>query len=597
MTRRRARHRPSGGARAAPSPVPAPDLASAAEVAPRWYVLFLCALVFAIYGRCLGHGFLSWDDTTHILDNPLIVPPDLGKLPDLWRAPIFNLYVPVAYSAWALLARASVALLGRVSPGAFVLANLALHAANAVLVLWLLRRLLGKGRGVASAALAGAALFAAHPLAVQAVAWISALRDLLGTTVLLGALHVWLGAFDGRRFAIRPARLGVLAALGALSLLCKPSAVALPALSFVLARLVLGTSTRTAIVSALPATVLALPAVIITRALQPTVEVGVDVALLLRPVIALDALAFYTGKLLLPIGLVADHGRSPAQVLGSGQATWTWLVPAVAAALAVGLRQKLPLAPAAALLFAFALAPVLGLVPFSYQSYSTVADHYAYLALFGPALLVAAALARWPARPLRWAAWAVVALLSAASLVQAGSWRDDLTLFSRVLVANPASYAAENNLGRALATAGRADEAMACYQRALVLRPGDPIALSNIGETLLGRGQVALADQHYARVLQERVPAGNNGPVFSKMRTNHAAALFQLGRVAEAMDELDRALALDPKNPDAHHNRGAILLNTGRVREALPSLQRAVELAPTRPLFVENLAKARAALR
>ena len=43
----------------------------------------------------------------------------------------------------------------------------------------------------------------------------------------------------------------------------------------------------------------------------------------------------------------------------------------------------------AALVFVFGMVMNLGLAPFQFQFHSTVADHYAYLAMLGPALAVA----------------------------------------------------------------------------------------------------------------------------------------------------------------------------------------------------------------
>src|SRR5512146_1284557 len=70
------------------------------------------------------------------------------------------------------------------SAGAHHLVNVALHAANAALLLLVLHRLTGAlGRSAAVAA-----LFAVHPLHVESVAWVAERKDLLSTLFGLLAL-------------------------------------------------------------------------------------------------------------------------------------------------------------------------------------------------------------------------------------------------------------------------------------------------------------------------------------------------------------------------------------------------------------------------
>ena len=68
------------------------------------------------------------------------------------------------------------------------------HALTAGLLLWLIARLLDRGDGDPrrwAPALAGAALFALHPLRVEPVAWASALPYLLSYAPLLAAVGAW----------------------------------------------------------------------------------------------------------------------------------------------------------------------------------------------------------------------------------------------------------------------------------------------------------------------------------------------------------------------------------------------------------------------
>jgi hypothetical protein len=93
---------------------------------------------------------------------------------------------------------------------------------------------------------------------------------------------------------------------------------------------------------------------------------------------------------------------------------------------------------------------VLGLVPFTFQAFSTVADHYLYPSMIGVALLAAAALLR-----ARYAAWfaiaeLVIAVLSIRSFDATRHWRDSNALFAHTLDVNPRSAMAHTNWAVAL---------------------------------------------------------------------------------------------------------------------------------------------------
>src|SRR5207302_490970 len=112
--------------------------------------------------------------------------------------------------------------------------------------------------------------------------------------------------------------------------------------------------------------------------------------------IAGDALAFYLYKFVCPTALTLDYARKPAWMINHVWFYWTWLAPAGAAAAIRLWRPGRRWLGAAALLLLAGLLPVLGLVPFEFQGYSTVADHYMYLAMLGPSLAGAWLLARYP---------------------------------------------------------------------------------------------------------------------------------------------------------------------------------------------------------
>ena len=381
--------------------------------------------------------------------------------------------------------------------------------------------------------------------------------------------------------------------LFAAAVLCKPTAVALLLVVVVIDRWLVRLDWRFSIGTAAPWLAVAIPVAIATKALQPASLMIVDTPLLHRPVVALDALAFYLGKLVAPLSLLPDYGRAPAALFASPAVYWTWIVPLATGGGVFALRRRAPWLAGGCLAATVALAPVLGVIPFAFQGYSSVADQYMYLPLVGLAIAAAGSLR---GRTALGVATVVLLGLGVRSFAQTLLWKDDVTLFTHVVAENPRSYAGHNTVARAYALEGDHERALAHYKKALAIEPANPISLNNVGETLDRMGAHQRAVAHYELVFTKHTPARNNVPVFAMMHTNYAVALFGLQRTDDALRELDVALRLDPTSAEAIYTKGAILFNVGRVQEAIPWLERAVRDAPFNALFRENLDAARAAV-
>jgi Tfp pilus assembly protein PilF len=586
---------------AEPSVGASPQASAATQ--PRLHLAILVTACAAVYGACLGHQFLSWDDTTHILENPLVNPPVLANLPSQWAQATFNMYIPLTYNAWTLLALVSNALLDAIHPAVFHGANLLVHIVNALLVYCLIGRigdlaaLRGRPALAPAALLMGALLFAVHPLQVHAAAWISGLRDTLSAGFGLSALlvHYRLARLTG---GVRPWRshLGLHlleCALFAAAVLCKPSAVALLLVVAVIDRWLVRLDWRFTLGTAAPWLAVAIPIAIATMTLQPASLAIVETPLLHRPVVALDALAFYLGKLVAPLSFLPDYGRTPAALFATTAVYWTWIVPVAAGGGVFALRHRAPWLAGGCLAAAVALAPVLGLIPFGFQGYSTVGDQYMYLPMIGLAIAAAGSLR---GRTALGVAVVVLLGLGVRSFAQTLLWKDDVTLFTHVVTENPRSYAGHNTIARAHALAGDQERALAHYEEALAIEPTNPISLNNVGDTLNRMGAHQRAVDYYESVFAKHALTRNNTTVFALMHTNYAVALLGLGRTDDALRELDVALQLDPANAGTLYTKGAILFNAGRLQEAMPWLERAAQGAPFNALFRESLDAARAAV-
>jgi len=109
---------------------------------------------------------------------------------------------------------------------------------------------------------------------------------------------------------------------------------------------------------------------------------------------------------LVPFRLGIDYGRSPEYVLQHGWALITGLVPWALGGVLWLFRDRAQWLLASAAVFVVGLLPGLGLIPFGFQNYSTVADRYLYLPMLGPGMVVAWLVSHrplWINNPFLWA--------------------------------------------------------------------------------------------------------------------------------------------------------------------------------------------------
>jgi len=510
---------------------------------PLFLAVLLVAVTLAVFGQVLGHGFLTWDDQQHVLYNPRLNPLTWRGVGQFWTEPYWGLYIPLSYTFFA----AEAAVAGQpLDPAVFHLGNLALHVGCVLLVFVILRRLVRHD----GAAFAGALLFGLHPVQVESVAWISETRGVL--CGLFSLLAVWQylckggrGKGEGGR-----ARGGVNYALATaafvLALLSKPAAVAVPLVVGVLEVGLLRRPIRRMLLALTPWLLLSAGWVVLTKRGQPDELLPLVTPLWARPLVAGDALAFYLYKLVAPIGCGPDYGRSPGWVMGQGWFYIAWLLPAVVLVALGCLRNRRQWLTAAGISIAW-LLPVLGLVPFSFQRISTVADRYLYLSLLGPALALAWFLSR------RWNGWtlgitaSILCLLGVLSTIQSGHWRNDTTLLAHALRVNPQSVTANHNLGFLFARRGRYVEAIRYYLEALGVDPVHVESHLNLGIALFRVGNIEGAEQHLRKALRLK-------PKWAIAHYELANVLAARGAAQEAVNHYRAALRRVPDDSDFHRD-------------------------------------------
>lgn len=584
--------------------------------------VLLFAVIVAVFWPVRRHQFLLWDDGTNVYQNPYVLDPAPRAAGHFWTEAYEGLYIPVTYSAWWCLAR----LAGAPKPGTaaypleagvFHMANVLLHALSALTVFAILshvvrRRFGGQPAGgaewhAAVAAGLGALLFGLHPIQAEAVAWVTGLKDVLCGLLCLVAVWqyvVWQAGGGGvsgvRCQACPPETPGTRSPLPhaaaataafVLALLAKPAAVVTPVLALVVTALALGAklSDKSFIRrNVLLAGWLAVSAVWVgvTKAVQTTQGLDVFGPLWARPLVAGDAVTFYLTKLVAPVSLGIDYGRTPGAVLGSGLMWVTGLLPYGLAAGLWFLRKRLPWLVAAGAVFAIGVLPVLGFVPFAYQRISTVADRYVYISMLGPAMLLAWLMRLRPksgaaATGILAACALALAALAARTVRQLPHWRDDDAVFAHAIAVNPRSSISQNNLGLKLWAQGRKTEAMARYRKAIAANPRNVKALDNLGVALADAGQTREAIDLFRRAVEQ-------SPRNIPCRLHLGDALETIGRYEEALEHYYRAAEVSPDFALAQYHIAKALLQQGKTATGMDYLRRALQ---ARHDFSEELAE------
>jgi len=559
-------------------------------------VLVLIAVTVAVYGRCAGFDYVHWDDHLHVYQNPYLASFSPANIKRFWSGPYEGLYIPLSYTVYALIARSArmphfdkavTSVQTTLSPHPFHAVNIALHLLNVLLVFALLRKLLaGKSKSGVVPAVAGALLFSLHPLQVESVAWISELRGLLCAFFSLASLLAYTSAVTDTKSTIPLTRwtYWVSLVLFALAGLCKPSTVAIPLALLAIDRWAANRPWRSAIASAMPFVLLSIYFVVRTHGAQPVPD-RLQVPLWTHPFVAGDAIAFYLAKLVWPLGLTIDYGRKPQIVIGNWWGYATWLVPAALAVVVYRLRRTMPLVVVGSVVTLSMLLPVLGLVAFVYQDYSTVADRYMYLGMLGPALTLAVVLSRLSSRNATIAAGIALVALTAVTVVQVGRWQNSFSLFEYAVRMNPDGYQMRENYGIALKEDGKLDEAVEQYNKGIEIEPGYSRLYNDLGLVELAKGDVNGAIQSFQLCVDRE-------PGFADGHRDLGAAQLQTGQTDAAVVQLKQAVDLEPLEATCHNDYANALLQAGRAQEAAVEYHAALAIDPSMPEALFGLADA-----
>ncbi len=550
--------------------------------ATRRALLLLVALVAISTGRAVGNGF-AFDDIPIVVENAQVhqlAPPWVYAQQSYW--PPKNL--GDAYRPWTVWWLALQWAAAQGAPWIFHLVSLALTAALAFAVYCLARALVPE-----PAALAGAALFAVHPVHVEATANVVGQAEIWMTLFVVLATLVYVRA--RRAGPIGPGPRWLLVLLFLLGSASKEQGIVLPALLVAL-ELVgvvrpeqrLGARLR-ALGPTLGLLTLAAVAFAAGRYLvlgdlgggPPAAGLaGHDLAG--RTLVMLPLVRDWVRLLVWPRHLLAQY--SPPAYGGSDGPNGAALVGAILLASLAGLgwtaRRTIP-----GLTLGLAWIGI-GILPVSNVLFPTgilVAERTLLLPSVGIALVAAAlvgtALARTRRREVGVATLLAVGLAVAAGAARSwsrqGVWRDNGSLMPQTVVDEPRSYRAWFVLGRDRLRRKDDPGAIAAYRQAGDLYPGDRRVFEDWGFALRRQNRCDLAVGVFARGVAAE-------PRETLARSRLFECLLTLGRYDEALRVAEAGVAAGAEEFEGSVRRAAALRDSAR---AVPNARAPAPGPPT----------------
>jgi tetratricopeptide (TPR) repeat protein len=585
---------------------------------PVWLIGVLLVLgTMAIYWPATRCDFVNTDDDVNVTANVQVQKGlTLESIKWAFLNPVATLWQPLTVCSHMV----DCQVFG-LNPWGHHLSSVLLHAANTGLVFLFLLGL----TGALWRSLLVAALFAVHPLRVEAVAWVTERREVLCVFFGLLALIAYACYTEGRRQKSEDARqetedrrpwsvvrgLFCLSHLPssifyflsffflALGLMSKPTLVTWPFVMLLLDYWPLRRNAECGMRNAEPGAgatgqgrtlpwrklvwekapfffLVALMSVVtfVVQKRAGALAAGESLTLSARLGNALISYCRYLGKMFWPTELALGYPHPGQWPLGR-----VVLAGGVILGVSVLLwvrRQRYPYLLMGWLWYCGTLVPVSQVIQTANEA---MADRWTYLPSLGVLILTV-----WGAYELtcRWryqvlglsvAGGAAIVLCLALTRHQLGYWRDSEALSRHTLEVTENNDIAHNQLGAALAKKGQMDEALRHFQEAIRLNPHYSAAHNNLG---LARGMKGQMDE----ALRQFQEAARLKPDHADAHNNLGAALIDKGQIDEAIHQYQEAIRLEPDYAEAHNNLGLALGKKGQIDEAMGQFQKAVRLKP-----------------
>lgn len=532
-------------------------------------IIFLTALVMALYWPVGGYDFIALDDNLYVVENANLQR-GFSLQNFTWAMNTFHTtnWHPLTWISYMVDYE-----LFSLNPGGYHVHNLILHILNTLLLFILLRQMTGEFWKSAVVA----ALFAVHPMNIESVIWIAERKNLLSTFFMTLTIMAYVRYVRCREWK----SYFLMLVCFILGLMAKPMLVMFPFIFLLLDYWPLQRITFTGldqsmdildhavrrkflsrlIIEKVPLFLLSLLSAGVT--MQAAKSGGSLRAISDFPIVgrienAVISYAMYLYKMVWPTDLAIFY---PYPAIRPFWKIGLSILFLIAVTVFVWMkRKKHPYLITGWLWYWITLLPVIGLIQVGFQS---MANRYVYIPMIGILIVVvwgvSDLLKRFSKRR-HLLAVAVLVIFSYTFTTKAflPKWKNSEAVFQHALNVTKDNHIAETGMGDVAFGRGDLREAGSHYREALRIKPDYAAVHNKLGMILIREGKVDDASVQYREAI-------NDDPAFEKAYNNLGVLLAIKGELMEAKAYFLRALELNPGYMEAKGNLDSLLREEARV--------------------------------
>ena len=496
-------------------------------------------------------------------------------------AHVIGAYVPIVLVSWSIDYA-----IGGLDPIWFHATNLLLHLINVGMVFLLVKTMTNR----VMIAFITALLFGMHPMHVEAVAWVTARKDLMYTLFFVTALWSYLKYLTAIIGKYKWWYLMGCFALFLMALLSKGTAVILPLVLLAFDYWYKRFDYKRLVLEKLP--FIALSIIFALVAIKMQNDAGAMKTISHPSWLAAIATGCY-GYLTYIIKVIIPYDLSVLQpyTYENGEVVYPFYyylsaIPLIGiVALGWIKRKRWHDFNWAWLFFFITLIPVIQVLPFGA---SVTADRFTYLPYLGLFYLVGFlfdycynAKKQWR-KPMITFGVLAICILGICSHRYTYIWKNSETLWTNVIAKYPLNTAAYLNRSAHRIEKKQFDLALLDCNKGIELNPKNATLHHNLGIITANAGDLQQSISHYSQAItleEDYVGA----------YLNRGIILQQMGKDTAALNDFQSVVVHKPEEVLGHYNTGLILKKMGRWQEALPHFDKAAQLKPTmRQIFVNK---------
>lgn len=534
----------------------------------QYYLSLVVALTFVVFFPTLQNGWTNLDDTIYITENPLIRNLSWDHIKRIFSTYQVNgSYNPLVLISWAIDYQ-----FAGLSPEFYHANNLFFHIVVTILVYFFITKL-SKNKVIA---LFTSLLFGIHPMHVEAVAWITARKDLLYAVFFMAGLISYLYYVEKKVKRDKILFITCCFLFFLMALLSKAVAVTFPVVLLLIDYLKQRSNVKEVLFEKVPFLVLSL--FFIYHSIQAQERGG---ALQFREFYSvLDSLSVgfygylvYLLKFFIPYKLSALHPYPTPSGTPNPYYFWFAAIPILLIVLFCIYKFKKYRNVVFGLGFFFiTLVPVIQVLSFAV---SVTADRFTYIPYLGLCFafvkIVYSVVQQQPQCTV------ISIVISSIYIVVMGRvafsytkvWKNSETVWTRIIKYYPDYFISYVNRGAYRIDQKQYDKATSDCKKALQLNPHYYLAYYNLGFICEKKKEDLRALQYYSEAIQYKEDA-------FQVYQNRGILLGKLGRYEEALMDFNKSIELKPNSATAYLNRATHYNQLDHCREAIIDVDKAI---------------------